>query len=178
MKYTLFFISFLLLFCSCGENFVEKSIYVKDNNQLKDAIEKAIAGDEIILANGVWKDVKIDFYGKGTSKKTITLKAETPGKVFIEGISYLHLGGEFLIVDGLYFRNGYSPKSAIIRYKIGEDSTAFNSRITNTVITDFNKPNRFTNDRWIEFFGKNNKLDHSYISGKSNDGETLRVFFT
>ena len=96
--------------------------------------------------------------------------------MFFEGKSYLHLGGEYLIVDGLYFRNGYSPEISILRYRIGKDSTAFHSRITNTVIKNFTKPSRLTNDHWIEFYGKHNKIDHCYIEGKSNDGETIRVF--
>lgn len=146
--------------------------------ELNQAIRKVEAGDEIVLANGIWKDVAINFYGLGSEEKPITLRAETPGSVFIEGTSYLHLGGEHLIVDGLFFRNGHSPKSAIIRYMIGEDSIAFNSRVTNTVLQDFTKPSRLSNDRWIEFYGKHNQLDRCYISGKSNDGETLRVFFT
>ena len=82
--------------------------------ELKSAIANATAGDNIILANGVWKDVQIDFRGKGTKGKPISLLAETPGQVFIEGQSCLKLGGEYLNVDGLYFRNGYTPESVVI----------------------------------------------------------------
>ena len=178
MKNTILFITALLIMSSCVKKTIKKSVFVTDITELNSAIEKIVPGSEIVLANGVWKDVEIDLYGLGTQKQPITLRAETPGNVFIEGVSYLHLGGEHLIVDGLYFRNGYSPKSAILRYMIGKDSTAFNSRITNTVIEGFTKPNRLMNDRWIEFYGKHNQLDHCYISGKSNDGETIRVFFT
>jgi hypothetical protein len=39
---------------------------------------------------------------------TIALRAEEPGKIFMAGESFLHLGGGYLVVDGLYFRNGYS----------------------------------------------------------------------
>ncbi len=35
----------------------------------------------------------------GTKERLITLRAETPGNVFIEGNSYLHLGGEYLMVN-------------------------------------------------------------------------------
>ena len=178
MKNTILLISALLLLISCNVNSTKNSILVKDSSELNKAIEQAVPGDEIVLANGIWKDVQIDFYAFGTAEKPITLRAETSGKVFIEGVSYLHLGGEYLIVDGLYFRNGHTPKSAIIRYMIGEDKVAYNCQVTNTIIDGFTKPNRLASDRWIEFFGKHNQLDHCYITGKSNDGETVRVFFT
>ncbi|MDO6597988.1 chondroitinase-B domain-containing protein [Oceanihabitans sp. 2_MG-2023] len=171
-------LTFITLFLfACNSDLKTKKNLVTDFNTLEKAINSAIAGDEIVLKNGVWKNAAIHFYGNGTKEKPITLRAETPGKVILEGQSFLHLGGQHLIVDGLYFKNGYAPES-IIRFKINEDSVAFNTRVTNTVIKDFTKPNRSTNDRWIEFYGKNNTLDHCYISGKSNDGETLRVFFT
>jgi poly(beta-D-mannuronate) lyase len=168
----------ILLLFSCKEKLHKKIIYVNDSTELNKVIAKVVPGDEIVLKNGVWNNVEINFYALGTKENPITLRAETAGKVFIEGASYLHLGGNYLIVDGLYFKNGYTPKSSVIRYMIDEDITATNCRVTNTVIENFTKPNRLTNDHWIEFYGKNNQLDHCYISGKSNDGETLRIFFT
>ncbi|MBU2947438.1 chondroitinase-B domain-containing protein [Zobellia uliginosa] len=178
MKANLLLIVAIFLLLSCGKNSNGKTLHVNDIPELNKAIEEAVPGDEIVMANGTWKDTQIIFFGTGTKENPISLRAETPGKVFMEGQSYLHLGGEHLIVDGLYFRNGYSTRSSIIRYMISEDSIAYNCRVTNTVIEDFTKPNRLVNDRWIEFYGKHNQLDHCYISGKSNDGETLRIFFT
>ncbi|UII31620.1 hypothetical protein LVD17_25325 [Fulvivirga ulvae] len=176
MRNILLLVLSLMLFSGCGKDTDTKGLVVKNFDELKSAINEAKPGTEIVLANGVWTDAQIRFYGIGTENAPITLRAETPGEVFLEGQSYLHLGGEHLIVSGLYFRNGYSPKSGIIRYQIGEDSTAFNSRVTNTVIEGFTRPNRWEDDSWIEFYGKNNQLDHCYIAGKSNDGATLMVY--
>ncbi|WP_282136249.1 chondroitinase-B domain-containing protein [Seonamhaeicola maritimus] len=169
-------VTFLLLSCNLASKPEQNSLLVRNIDELNNFINKAAPGDVIVLANGIWKDVQIEFYGNGSKNKPITLKAETPGKVFIEGTSFIHLGGNHLIVEGLYFRNGYSPSTSIIRFKIGDNKTAFNSRVTSCVIKNFTKPNRLTNDKWIEFYGKHNTLNHCYISGKSNDGETLRVF--
>jgi poly(beta-D-mannuronate) lyase len=178
MKYLLLAFTTMLLFFSCNQEIKSEknTLLVKNKNALNEAILNAKAGDEIVLANGIWTDIKIQFFGKGHKDKPIILRAETPGKVFIEGQSYLHLGGEFLIAKDLYFKNGYSPSSSIIRYKIGLDTTAFHSKVTNCVIENFTKPSRLTNDKWIEFYGKHNTLERCYITGKSNDGETLRVF--
>ena len=168
----------ILLLLSCDKNSVTESITVKNIDELNQAISEAIPGTEIVLANVVWKDAEIDFYAIGTASQPIILRAETSGEVFIEGESFLYLGGEHLIVDGLYFRNGYSPRNSIIAFQISEDSTAFHSQVTNCVIEDFTKPSRLINDHWIEFYGKHNMLHHCYVSGKSNDGETLRIFNT
>ncbi len=162
---------------SCKNNYSKKVVTVEDKIQLESAISEAQAGTSIIMKNGTWSDVEIAFVANGTIDNPITLSAETPGKVFIEGRSSLHLGGTYLHVEGLHFRNGYSPSGGVIRYQVGEDNPAFHSRVTNCVIEDFSRPNRWEGDRWIEFYGQYNQLDHCYISGKSNDGATLMVYF-
>ncbi len=169
--------SAIILF-SCREKSTSKTVLAKTMNELNTAIKEATPGTEIVLSNGIWKDAEIKFYGKGTEENPITLRAENDGKVFIEGQSYLHLGGNNLVVSGLHFRNGYSPTSGIIRYKIGNDTIANHTKVLDCVVEDFNLPNRWQNDRWIEFYGKHNTLEHCYIAGKANDGETIRVFFT
>ncbi|MEO9892830.1 chondroitinase-B domain-containing protein [Aurantibacter sp.] len=165
-----------LLFISCGKTSNSNNTYVQDIKELKEAIHQAKPGSEIILSNGIWKDVQINFYGNGTKENPITLKAETEGKVFIEGQSFFHLGGEFLNVEGLHFRNGFSPNTGIIRFKIGLDSVANNSSVKNCVIEEFNNPNVSIYNQWIEFFGKHNQINHCYISGKTNNGPTLMVY--
>lgn len=99
-KNLLVIFSFLLLI-SCNE--VSTNIIKAENiQQLNSAINEAQPGDEIVLANGVWKDVEIEFIGNGTKENPITIKAETAGEVFIEGVSNLKFGGEYLVVDGLF----------------------------------------------------------------------------
>lgn len=160
---------------SCGKNTTTKDIYVKDIAELNTAILNANAGDEIVMANGDWNDVEIRFVGYGTEKRPITLKAENPGKVFIKGKSDLKLGGEFLVVNGLYFSNGSSPSRAVIEFAINEDTVANHSRITNSVIFDYNKAQRNQTDLWVLLKGRYNELDHCYIAGKANRGPTVRV---
>lgn len=170
------FIGMIVLVLGC-ENISSKKI-VKNVQELNNAIHAAEAGDKIVMANGIWKDIQIKFYGKGEENKTITLKAEIPGKVSIEGKSSLKIGGEYLIVDGLYFKNGYTPNNAVIDFRISNDSIANNCRVTNCVIEEFNQPNRYNPDHWIEFWGRHNQLDHCYIAGKFNQGPTIRVFLS
>ena len=167
-------ISFLLMFISCNE--VSTNLKnVKNSDELNAAIKEAKPGDEIVLANGVWKDVEIEFIGKGTKDLPIVLKAETEGEVFIEGVSNLKFGGEYLEVSGLYFRNGYTPTNNVIAFRIDEDQVANNCRVTNCVIEDFNQLERDKDDLWVQFYGRYNQLDHCYLAGKTNGGPTVRV---
>ena len=174
IKRILIFLSITILLISCKN--LTNSVVVSTERELQEAILNAKAGDEIVLNNGTWKDIQIKFKGNGTESKPIILKAETAGEVFIEGESDLKLSGEFLVVDGLYFRDGYTPSNSVIEFRISKNQLANNSRVTNCVIEHFNQLRRDRPDHWVEFWGRHNKLDHCYIAGKSNQGPTVRVF--
>ena len=171
--------SVLTLVFACNEPQLNEAKLVSNYNELNTAIKNANPGDNIVLANGVYKDMQIKFRAKGTKDKPITLKAETPGKVFIEGKSYLKFGGEYLIVEGLHFKNGFSPSNAVVDFKISHkdkpDEISNNCKITNCVIEDFNKPKRDDSDLWVQFWGRHNELSNCYIAGKTNRGPTVRV---
>ena len=170
----LFVLSLLSVFCQT--NLVAQTIKVVNASELQAAIAKANPGDEIIMKNGVWKDLQIKFYGTGTKDQPITLRAETAGKVKIEGKSNLQIGGTYLVVQDLHFKNGYTPSKSVIQFKINNDSIANFSRVTHCVIDEFTQPNREDTDHWVELWGRNNQLDHCSIIGKSNFGPTVRVF--
>lgn len=182
MKKSIRILSVMILLFTC--NFMvfanpvnsAKDIKVKNIDELNNAIKNSTAGDQIVLANGIWKDVRIRFYGNGTKENPIVLRGETPGKVFIEGVSDLKFGGNYLIVRDLHFRNGYTPSSSVISFKIDNNTIANNCKFTQCVIEEFTQPDRDVSDHWIEFWGRHNELSDSYITGKSNFGPTLRVF--
>jgi poly(beta-D-mannuronate) lyase len=152
-----------------------KNVLVSNEAELKAAIKGADAGDKIVFKNGTYKDIEITFFGEGTKDKPITLKAETAGKVFIEGQSNLQIGGHYLFVEGLHFRNGYTPTGSVIRFKIDDEKIAFNSKVSNSVIEEFTQLDRDVSDHWVEFWGQHNELSNNYIAGKSNFGPTVMV---
>lgn len=88
--------------------------------------------------------------------------AETVGQVMLEGKSSLKISGSFLVVDGLWFRNG-GVSGAVIEYRSSSNDIANDCRVTNCVIDDFNFSDRTNESSWIYFWGKRNRLDHSYI---------------
>ena len=179
MKKIIYSFGLCMLLIACSNSKIVNSIKVTNIDELNKAIDSSEAGNQIILANGIWKDVQIKFRGKGTKDKPITIKAETTGKVTIEGESYLKFGGEYLVVEGLYFKNGFSPSNAVIDFKISSkdkpDEISNNCKVTNCVIEDFNKPKRDKSDLWVQFWGRHNTLSNCYIAGKTNRGPTVRV---
>jgi len=180
MKFYTFFSLFALFLSlqSCKKN-EEPTRLVHTIDELNKMIANASAGDVITIADGVYNDVEIKFRGKGTKDKPITLKAENAGKVSIEGQSYLKFGGQYLVVEGLHFKNGFSPSNAVIDFKISHkdapDEISNNCKVTNCVIQDFNKPKRDDSDLWVQFWGRHNELSNCYIAGKTNRGPTVRV---
>ena len=164
-----------LLLVACGKTEITSLNTVSNIEELNSAIKDAKPGDNIVLANGTYKDFEIKFTGEGTEGKPITLKAETAGKVFIEGISSLEISGDYLEVSGLFFRNGHSPKTNVIAFRTSEKDVANHSKVTNCVILDFNNLERDKDNLWVQLYGKHNELSNCYIAGKTNGGPTVRV---
>ena len=114
MNRLIFLFCIILSLNSCSNLAQGSFIKVTNKGELTKAISDAKPGDEIVLADGVWSDVQIQFSGHGTKDKPIIIRAETEGKVSIEGKSNLRFGGEYLTVSGLHFKNGFSPSSVVV----------------------------------------------------------------
>ena len=171
-KYFLISSLFLIIF-SCQKT--TNTVLVNNVIELKNAIKAAKSGDDIVLKNGIYEDVEIEFIGEGTKDNPIILRAETPGEVFIEGVSNLEISGNFLKVSGLFFRNGYSPSENVIAFRTSKSNVANNCSVSNCVILDFNNLERDQDNLWVQFYGKSNTLENCYIAGKTNGGPTVRV---
>lgn len=167
----------IFLFCILLTAFssFSETIVVKNQEELAEANKSVKPGDLVILKNGEWNNLTLSLNCTGTKEKPVTFKAETAGKVIISGCSKLKLGGSYLILDGLYFTNGYAGKDPVISFRVNKNELANNCRVTNTVINDFNNPKRTDENYWIEFYGKNNRLDHCSFLNKKNMGVLLAV---
>ncbi|MEM7373401.1 MAG: chondroitinase-B domain-containing protein [Bacteroidota bacterium] len=143
--------------------------------EFNQAVKQAQAGDKIILANGVWKDTELVFTGEGTEDQPITLSVEEKGKVSLEGQSNIRIAGTHLIVEGLVFKNGYTPTSEVISFRRNKEHLANHCRVTECVIDNYSNPERFESDYWVGIYGKHNRFDHNYLTGKRNQGVTLAV---
>jgi poly(beta-D-mannuronate) lyase len=149
------------------------NIIVSTPSELKKAVADAQPGDVVLLKNKEWKDAQLVIAGKGTKEKPITIKPETGKSLNITGQSNLKIAGEYLIISGLHFNNGYSPKDDVIIFRTNNDNLANNCRLTETVIENFSQPDRFANDNWVALWGKNNRIDHCTFVNKLNVGPVL-----
>lgn len=170
LKKFLFSVSLLMSLISTA-----KTIVVKNQDEVTAANKEAKPGDIIILKNGEWNSVLLSVNCNGTKEKPVTFKAETSGKVVVTGHSQLNIGGNYIVVEGLYFSNGYSGSASVITFRNNKDEIANNCRVTNTVIDDYNNPKRLDENYWISFYGKNNRLDHCSFYNKKNIGVLLAV---
>ncbi|WP_342806434.1 chondroitinase-B domain-containing protein [Alteromonas sp. M12] len=150
-------------------------ILINNQQQFLEAAASLQPGDTLILADKEWKDFEILLKGKGTAEKPITLKAQTKGKVILTGLSNLRLSGEYLVVEGLVFKDGYSPTGEVISFREDANTLAYNSRVTEVVIDGFSNTDKFNADKWVVLYGKNNRFDHSHLEGKNNAGVTMAV---
>jgi len=167
----------LLLSCCLLTGFIAsaKTIWVKNTTALTKANKEAKPGDIIIIRNGEWSNAELLFNCTGTPAMPITFRAETAGKVLLTGNSKLKIGGSYLVIDGLCFRNGFSGTESVISFKSSKDEIATHCRVTNTVIDDYNNPKRLNENYWVSFYGKNNRIDHCSFLNKKNMGVLLAV---
>ncbi|MFD1315100.1 chondroitinase-B domain-containing protein [Namhaeicola litoreus] len=175
-QFRLFIGLFLLstLIISCKDQ-GQSGKLIKNITEFNAAVSEAKPGDIIILSNGVWRDTELVFEGKGTEDRPIKLTVEEKGKVTLEGESNLQIAGEYLIVEGLVFKNGYTPTNAVISFRKNKDELANNSRLTECVIDNYTNPERQVQDYWVTIYGKNNRIDHNHLTGKKNLGVTMIV---
>lgn len=149
--------------------------YVQNQDQYRAAAKSVTAGDTIVLANGEWRDFDMVITGVGKADAPIAVTGEEPGKVFLVGQSSLRIGGRHIVVSGLVFRDGFSPRGEVISFRRSKDDIAHHSRVTQVVIDGFSKPDRYESDYWVSMFGSNNRFDHNHLSGKTNKGVTFAV---
>ena len=169
LKVTLLFVLFI------GSISAQDRVMVQSVEEFNSAVSKAQPGTTIVLANGVWQDAELLLEGNGTADAPIKLMVEEKGKVTLEGQSYLQIAGEFLHVEGLVFKNGYTPTNEVISFRKNSKLLANNSRLTNCVIDNYSNPERHEQDSWVALYGKNNRVDHNHFEGKGNRGVTLIV---
>ncbi len=166
---------FLFLFLTASFSFAQESIKVNDIQEFNSAVVNAKPGTTIVLANGVWKNAELLLEGNGAPEAPITLTVEEKGKVSLEGQSYLRLSGSYLHVEGLVFKNGFTPTNEVISFRKNKNELANNSRLTECVIDNYSNPERHEQDSWVAIYGKNNRIDHNHFEGKGNRGVTLIV---
>jgi len=144
--------------------------------ELSAAIAASGPGDTVVMANGTWTDVEVSFFAEGAEADSITLRAETPGQVVLNGTSRLSIGGRYLKVDGLWFDRGALASGHVVEFRRSSSNLTTHSRLTNCAITHYNPPDYLTQYKWVSVYGRHNRVDHCHFAGKTHDGATVVVW--
>lgn len=148
---------------------------VASRSEIEAALQIALPGDTLVLQNGTYEDLVIEFEGSGVENAPITLKAETAGQVILKGESRMEIGGEWLVADGLVFTGAYSGNDdEVIQFR-ANGVMATDCRVTNISIIDY-VPEDGAKTSWISLYGERNRVDHCYLSGHDVIGVTLVVW--
>jgi poly(beta-D-mannuronate) lyase len=119
-------------------------------------------GDSVVMSDGPWADQTILFNARGTARKPITLRAQTPGNFILTGASSLTIDGEHIIVSGLSIKNGRAATNGILL-------SGRHCRLTETSVTES------TYKFFVHMAGVENRMDHCYLAGKTSESPTLQI---
>lgn len=82
-----------------------ETLEVKTTQEATTVVRRAQAGDEIVFANGEYKNLALTLTGKGQPGKPLRLRAKNVGKVILTGSPKLEITGDFIEIQGLIFTN-------------------------------------------------------------------------
>jgi len=175
LRYTYSFVLALLLPAASAAG---KEFKVATPAEITSAMATAQPGDTLTMQSGTWSDARIVFQGSGTADNPVLLRAETYGSVVIAGASNLRIAGNYLVVSGLSFKNGYSPSGAVVEFRGSSSLESNYCRLTNSSIEDFNPSNDSTDYKWVSLYGTHNRCDHCSFKGKTHIGTTVVVWLS
>jgi poly(beta-D-mannuronate) lyase len=172
-------LALLLLLCSTLAGIawpaLGAEIPVTDAAAIAKAMKTAAPGDVLVMRDGPWTDQAISLRGNGTASQPITLRAQTPGKVILNGTSHLQLAGQHLVVEGLWFDRATAAED-VIEFRTSSAAVATNCVLRHVAITDCSPAQPTKETKWISLYGVSNVVERCYLTGKRNKGTTLVVW--
>ena len=146
---------------------------VSSADDIETAMETAGPGDTLVMTDGTWTNQEIVFAGVGTEGNPITLRPQTPGGVLLTGVSQLLISGDYLVVDGIHFRDGTIENSDHVVQFRGPLGEATNCRFTNSVIESYSGPDLNDKYHYVSLYGQNNRVDHCSFLDQQNIGPQM-----
>ena len=151
---------------------------VQSADDIADLIEsqRVAPGDVIVWTDGEYADQEIELNGlNGKPEQPITLQAATPGGVVLTGESQIRTNSQWWVIEGFHFKGIADKPSAYnpIQFRGSGDIGAEHVRLTNCALT--NLDNGESTAKWVQIYGRFNRVDHCQFSGKPNKGALLTV---
>lgn len=159
------------VFMHCTKNGKEYDVA-----ELEDKLQRAEPGDTVVIGNGTYTDFQLIFSSSGVKGNKITLRAETPGRVFLTGSSFIQIRGSYVVLDGFVFREGYYLKegSTDAAVMLGGSQSSHNT-MRNVTFDGYNPPEKSMDVRWLRVYGEHNRIHHNTFIRKNSQGLMLEV---
>jgi len=149
------------------------TVYSSTSDLESAATRRIAAGTTLCLADGTYSGLELDFGGAGTANAPVTVAAENSGQAIIGGEVSVRMSGEYAVLQGLVFEGGQTGSSDLIQTRDGSGGDHCNNcRITELAIVDVSSDD---SGQWLNIYGQNNRIDHSWFAGKINAGVLLGV---
>jgi poly(beta-D-mannuronate) lyase len=148
-------------------------IAVKDVAEFDAAMKVAKPGDAIVLTDGEWRDAKLVVRGRGEKGNPIIVRPQTPGKVALVGASTLRIGGKYLTVRDLLWKD-CEAESEVIAFRIDSKNLAESCVLEScAVLGDLPaKGDR----KWVSIYGRDNAVISCRFEEKRSAGTLLVVW--
>ena len=149
------------------------AVYTDAQALADDATRTMTPGTTLCLADGTYGDFELDFGGAGTAAMPITIAAENAGGAVISGETFVRMSGSYAVLQGLVFKDAQNASSDFLQTRNGSGGDfCTNCRITEIAIIDLQSDN---SGKWLNIYGTDNRIDHSWFAGKENTGALLIV---
>lgn len=172
MRFTILIFSLSFL----GFSIKAKDFSIADVAALAAANAAAKPGDTLTLREGEWADAEILFMAHGTKEAPITLRAASTGKTVFTGKSTLRIGGEHLVVQGLFFKDPDNAVGELILFRKDSKSLANHCRMTNCAVISTQQIDSAKDCHWLGLYGQGHRVDHCSFQGKTGKGTTFVVW--
>lgn len=168
-------LSAAICLAACGWAASAADFLVSSASDITAALVQAGPGDTLIMTDGVWTDEYIRFRDDGLPGNPITLRAQTPGGVVLNGTSRVEIGGDHLVVEGLRFEGGALTDGHVVRFQ-SSSTLATNSVLRDCAIIDYNPPSIGTRYFWVSLYGTNNTVENCRFENQNHSGVTVVVW--
>jgi poly(beta-D-mannuronate) lyase len=142
------------------------------------SMKNARPGDVFVLPSGEFADINLLIEGQGTETEPIRIRAADPGRTVLTGLSSLKIAGQYLVIEGLCFRDPDSAVRSLIEFRRDSKNLAHHCRLTNCEVVNERKENPRSTSQWVNLYGTSHQVDHCSFSGKTREGTTLVVWLT
>lgn len=157
--------SFLILISTLGAVAAQDVV----TTSLEDVGVALKRGETVVVKNGTYRDVELEWSANGTESSPVFVRAETPGGVIISGKSSLEIDGSFVNVSGFEFSDGYAKGKELVNLRGTKNS------LTNCAFIECNKPGD-SDDKWLALRGESHRVVDCSFVGKSSPSVILTVW--